>query len=203
MAKIKLTIQELKRQKTSLKRFQRYLPTLTLKKLQLQIEINRVKGLLVKKLDEEKHTTDSIQEWKAVMGEGAGISEIVRIEAIEREIGNVAGVEVPILKGVRFSDLSYDLYIKPTWIDQAVDVLQRLMTLRAEILTLRDQIKPLEEELRTTIQRVNLFEKIKIPETQENIRVIQIFLGDQQTAAVVRGKIAKSKVAKRALLAVP
>lgn len=203
MAKIKLTIQELKRQKTSLKRFQRYLPTLTLKKLQLQIEINRVKGLLVKKLDEEKHSTDSIQEWKAVMGEGAGINEIVRIEAIEREIGNVAGVEVPILKGVRFSDLSYDLYIKPTWIDQAVDVLQRLMTLRAEILTLRDQIKPLEEELRTTIQRVNLFEKIKIPETQENIRVIQIFLGDQQTAAVVRGKIAKSKVAKRALLAVP
>lgn len=203
MAKIKLTIQELKRQKTALKRFQRYLPTLTLKKLQLQIEINRVKGLLVKKLDEEKHSTDSIQEWKAVMGEGAGINEIVRIEAIEREIGNVAGVEVPILKGVRFSDLSYDLYIKPTWIDQAVDVLQRLMTLRAEILTLRDQIKPLEEELRTTIQRVNLFEKIKIPETQENIRVIQIFLGDQQTAAVVRGKIAKSKVAKRALLAVP
>ena len=54
MAKIKLTIQELKRQKTALKRFQRYLPTLILKKLQLQIEINRVKGLLAKKLDEEK-----------------------------------------------------------------------------------------------------------------------------------------------------
>ena len=55
MAKIKLTIQELKRQKTAFKRFQRYLPTLTLKKIQLQIEINKVKSLLAKKLDEEKH----------------------------------------------------------------------------------------------------------------------------------------------------
>lgn len=52
----------------------------------------------------------------------------------------------------------------------------------------------LEQELRSTAQRVNLFEKVKIPEAKENIRVIGIYLGDQQTSAVVRGKIAKKKL---------
>ena len=60
--------------------------------------------------------------------------------------------------------------------------------------TLRRQVELLERELRTTAQRVNLFEKVKIPEAKENIRVIGIYLGDQQTSAVVRGKIAKKKL---------
>jgi V/A-type H+-transporting ATPase subunit D len=47
------------------------------------------------------------------------------------------------------------------------------------------------------MQRVNLFEKIKIPEAVENARRIQVFLGDQQTAAVVRGKLSKLKVGQR------
>ena len=37
-------------------------------------------------------------------------------------------------------------------------------------------------------------EKVKIPEAKENIRVIQVYIGDQQTAAVVRGKISKKKL---------
>jgi V/A-type H+-transporting ATPase subunit D len=40
---------------------------------------------------------------------------------------------------------------------------------------------------------VNLFEKVKIPEGEENIRVIRIFLGDQQTADVARSKLAKGR----------
>jgi V/A-type H+-transporting ATPase subunit D len=37
---------------------------------------------------------------------------------------------------------------------------------------------------------------VKIPETRDNIRIIQIYLGDEQTAAVVRGKIAKKKLVR-------
>ena len=61
---------------------------------------------------------------------------------------------------------------------------------------LKERIKLLEKELRTTTQRVNLFEKVKIPEAKENIRKIGIYLQDQQTSAVVRGKIAKKKLGK-------
>ena len=58
---------------------------------------------------------------------------------------------------------------------------------------LAEQERLIAEELRTTSQRVNLFEKVKIPECKENIRVIKIFLGDEQTAAVARGKLAKKR----------
>ena len=60
------------------------------------------------------------------------------------------------------------------------------------------QIERLNAELRTTTQRVNLFEKVKIPESRQNIKRIRIYLGDQQTAQVVRGKIAKRKVERSA-----
>ena len=66
----------------------------------------------------------------------------------------------------------------------------------ALVKTLQERIDLLQKELRTTVQRVNLFEKVKIPEAKENIRVISIYLQDQQTAAVVRGKIAKRKLVK-------
>ena len=63
---------------------------------------------------------------------------------------------------------------------------------------LRRQQEILEEEMRITIQRIKLFEEIKIPSAKEAIRVISIFLGDQLTAEIVRGKISKAKInAKR------
>ena len=73
-------------------------------------------------------------------------------------------------------------------------LLREIARLDALAKTLRRQVELLEQELRSTAQRVNLFEKVKIPEAKENIRVIGIYLGDQQTSAVVRGKIAKKKL---------
>jgi V/A-type H+-transporting ATPase subunit D len=58
---------------------------------------------------------------------------------------------------------------------------------------LQRQRQLLAEELRLTSQRVNLFEKVMIPRTLDNIRVIRIALGDAQTAAVARAKLAKNK----------
>ena len=199
MAKIKLSLQELKHQRSALKRYQRYLPTLVLKKLQLQIEVNRAKATLEQGLREEAELTEAVQSWIAVLGEEAGLDEILRVEEVEVRQSNVAGVEVPLFEGVRFRESRYDLYTTPFWVDRASEALRPLVRLRAEIMILREQVEALERELRTTIQRVNLFEKIKIPEALDNIRVIQVFLGDQQAAAVARGKIAKGKI--RALTA--
>ena len=203
MSKIKLSTQELKRQKEDLKRYRRFLPTLILKKLQIQIELNSVKSALTKKINDGQELREEIHSWIAVLGEDAGIRSILKIEDLETGSRNVAGVEVPVLKAVRFKQIDYDLYTTPLWVDKAVETLKDLMTVEAEILFLQKQVERLEKELRTTIQRVNLFEKIKIPETINNIRRIQIFLGDQQTAGVVRGKISKSKISKRLVMMQP
>ena len=70
----------------------------------------------------------------------------------------------------------------------------KILSLQCERAIYDEQRRRVTAELQTTSQRVNLFEKVKIPECKEAIRVIKIALGDEQTAAVTRGKIAKSRV---------
>ena len=68
------------------------------------------------------------------------------------------------------------------------------MSLDLEAEVLDEQVRLLSQELRSTTQRVNLFEKVKIPETKANIKKISVYLGDEQVAAVVRSKISKKKL---------
>jgi V/A-type H+-transporting ATPase subunit D len=141
-----------------------------------------------------EHLLESIQEWLAVLAEDVGLADLVKVEQLDTEIGNVAGVEIPIFKSLTFVPIEYDIFAMPLWVDAAIDALKQLLKLDAEVSVLTSQHSRLRDELRTTSQRVNLFEKVKIPETGENIRTIQIYLGDEQTAAVVRGKIAKARL---------
>ena len=197
MAKIRLTKNELKKQKDSLKRFNRYLPTLMLKKQQLQGEI-RLTDLRLKELHSMRENLDeSFRAWIAVFGEtGVFTSDILKITSLKTETGNVAGVSIPIFKGAEFEITRYNLFSTPLWLDKAVDSIKQSLLLELEAEIVEEQRKRLDKELRTTTQRVNLFEKIKIPEAKNNIKKIQVYLGDQQTASVVRGKIAKGNTQK-------
>jgi V/A-type H+-transporting ATPase subunit D len=105
-------------------------------------------------------------------------------------------VNIPIFEDLSFRDIPYDLGSYPLWVDRGIEALKEIAGFDAIITVLEKQIQLLSHELRVTSQRVNLFEKIKIPEAKDNIRRISIALGDQQTAAVVRGKIAKNKLVK-------
>jgi V/A-type H+-transporting ATPase subunit D len=199
MAKIKLTKNELKKQKDSLKMFQRYLPTLMLKKQQLQAEIRTTELKIKEKADERDRLTNAFRAWIAVFGEtGVFTPGLLRITGTKVSEGNIAGVAIPLFEGAEFEVDAYDLTHTPLWIDAAVDRMKQTLLLDLEIKTLEEQRKRLDHELRVTTQRVNLFEKIKIPETRLNIKKIQVYLGDQQTSAVVRGKIAKRGLAKAA-----
>ena len=197
MAKIKLTKNELKKQKDSLKMYSRYLPTLILKKQQLQAEI-RTTEIRLRELREQKKIIDeSFKAWIAVFGEkGIFTKDILKITEIKTAHGNIAGVPIPVFKGAEFKIVSYDLARMPLWLDLAMEKLRQVFLLDLEAEIVEEQRRLLDHELRVTTQRVNLFEKIKIPQTKGNIKKIQIFLGDQQTAAVVRGKIAKRGLAK-------
>ncbi len=196
MAKIKFTKNELKKQKDSLKRFTRYLPTLQLKKQQLQMVIRRVEAELAEKNREYKAAFNTLQNWIEVFGENAGLEKLIEIESLVTDTGNIAGVDIPVFDHLVFKRIKYDLFDKPLWADKGIEKIKELAALKKEISIFEEQIRLLSEELRITTQRVNLFEKVKIPEAKENIRIINIYLGDQQTAAVVRGKIAKKNLVK-------
>jgi V/A-type H+-transporting ATPase subunit D len=195
LAKIKLTKNELKKQKDSLKMYQRYLPTLMLKKQQLQAEIRNTE-LRIRELTWEKEQFDeSCKVWLGVFGEkGVFTPDILKITHVRTALGNIAGVPIPLFQGADFEVFAYDLARTPLWLDTAVVKMKQVLLLDIEAKTLEEQRRRLDHELRVTTQRVNLFEKIKIPETKGYIKKIQIYLGDQQTAAVVRGKIAKRGV---------
>ena len=79
----------------------------------------------------------------------------------------------------------------------AANHIEQAMKLDLEAEVLDEQVRLLEAELLSTSQRVNLFEKVKIPETEENIKKISIYMADQQVNAVVRSKISKRKIAQR------
>jgi len=196
MAKIKFTKNELKKQKELLRRFTRFLPTLQLKKQQLQFEIGKIERAINEVSLKVQALGKRIEPWIDVFAANAGLSEFFGVEKIDTEVGNVAGVDMPVFKAVNFKEKEYDLFRTPLWVDAALIVCKEMIVLRARLAVYSRQQAVLKEELRITTQRVNLFEQVKIPEAKENIRVIRIYLGDVQTAEVVRGKIAKAKIGK-------
>ena len=197
MAKIGLTKNELKKQRDSLKRFNRYLPMLQLKKLQLQADIVRVDNFINKLNAEINAIKENLHPWIDVFAEEIDLARLIKFNNTITETSNVAGIDIPLFVNIEFQKTEYDYLTTPLWVDKAIQVLSEIMTLTSKMLIFKKQRTILKEELRITSQRVNLFEKVKIPEAIENIRVIQIRLGDLQIANVVRGKIAKDKIEER------
>ncbi|MBR5527932.1 MAG: V-type ATP synthase subunit D, partial [Clostridia bacterium] len=198
MAKIKLTKNELKVQKDALKMYRRYLPTLTLKKQQLQAEIRTIEAKAIAVREQRRALENGFSEWIAVFSETEAFPQgIIRVSNIRKGTGNIAGVEIPTFMGADFSRGDYDLYSTPLWVDIAANHMEKAMSLDLEAQVLDEQVRLLEAELLSTSQRVNLFEKVKIPETLENIKKISIYMADQQVSAVVRSKISKRKIALR------
>jgi V/A-type H+-transporting ATPase subunit D len=201
MAKIKLTKNELKNQREALKRYTRYLPTLELKKIQLVNEIRMITQQIEKIQNEIRRFEQEVFLWVAVFGEDIDISSFFSLEKVIITTGNIAGIDIEIFENAIFTDEEYDLFMTPLWIDRGIAACKERITQEIRIRILKQQIEVLRQELRITIQRINLFEKVKIPETRENIRIIRIYLGDMMTAEVVRGKISKSKIQQKRELA--
>ncbi|MCX6559458.1 MAG: V-type ATP synthase subunit D [Candidatus Aminicenantes bacterium] len=194
MAKAQLTKSGLKREQDDLKRYLRFLPTLELKKLQLLAEIRRVRARIEQLERESLEREKEIRPWAAVFAEETEMADWIRVSRVRTSLGNIAGIGIPILEDIEFEAACYDLRGTPLWVDRALPIVREEVRLRLLIGVALEQQAILRRELRTTIQRIKLFEEVKIPEAREAIRAIQIFLGDLRTAEVVRGKIAKAKI---------
>ena len=199
MAKIKLTKNELKLQRDGLKRFQRYLPTLQLKKQQLQLEMRQARERVASLTEEQQ---SNLAENASLLALLAGTDEQMLETAFQVQewrvgLRNVAGTDVPIFESLEMKLQEQDLFESPLWLDDALELLRKQSELRLRLLLAQEQLAKIDEELHVVTQRVNLFEKVKIPAAQENIRRINIYIGDQQTNSVVRSKIAKAKCQAR------
>jgi len=194
--KIRLTRPELKRQRDALARFERFLPMLKLKQQQLQLTLREVNENRRRAAAEADAARGVFEPYQAVLADVAGVNvtKLAECEQVRTGRLNVAGVNIPVFEEAVFPEAVYSLFATPPWVDRALADLRTLNRHLAEVEILEKQFQLLHRELTKIIQRVNLFEKVKIPEAREIIRVIRIKLGDQMTAAVGRAKIAKAKI---------
>ena len=195
MAKIKLTKTELKAQTDALKRFQRFLPMLQLKKQQLQGEIAGIVQKAEETSAKERAIRAGLDRWVGLFATDEGlIAGLVKVREVKTGTANVAGVAIPTFERIDTDVKEVDTWSTPAWVDDAVETTTQVLSLQCERAIYEEQRRLVEMELQLTSQRVNLFEKVKIPECKEAIRRIKIAIGDEQTAAVTRGKIAKGRV---------
>ena len=192
--KIKFTQGELKRQRDALRQYERYLPTLQLKKQQLQLEIVHQQSALKERKNSLSEKEKSAENWLGLLVEAQKIRQWLIPEKIITAKKNITGVDVPVFERVDFEPAEYDLFLTPLWVDAGLETLREMVSLQEEIRVIEKGLSILKHELRITTQRVNLFEKVKIPEAQEAIRRIKIYISDQMTNAVCRSKIAKNKI---------
>ena len=196
--KIKLTRPELKHQRDALSRFKRYLPMLKLKQQQLQIVVRGIVAAVGKAAEALQAARSTFEPYQAILSDLAGVNirELSKPSRIKTGSDNVAGVIVPVFESVEFPSASYSLFATAAWTDGALADLKEINRHQAKLDVLREVRKLLQRELTKVIQRVNLFDKVMIPEATEIIRRIRIHLGDEMTAAVGRAKIAKNKITR-------
>jgi V/A-type H+-transporting ATPase subunit D len=192
-----LSKSNLKSQRDQVKLYRRFLPSLELKRQQLQAAWKTSKTELAQIQSEVERAHAGLQSLYPLVGGStidiAKMDHWVRLTRVELQTENVAGTAVPKLGQIVLEVSPYSRLVMPFWFDALTDALKEMVQLRLQLSVARQRTESLAAALRRITQRVNLFEKVLIPRAEENIRRIVIFLSDQERAAVVRSKIAKSR----------
>jgi V/A-type H+-transporting ATPase subunit D len=197
MTKVAINKSSLAQQRHQLRLFERFLPSLDLKRQQLLTEQKTAQRLLA----EAEQNVDQLTRSLTGLLEPLGAYEIdlaglVSIDSVVVEEENIVGARLPIAREVRFKTAEYSMLAKPSWVDFLVEHLQQMCTMRVHLQVRRERVARLNQQVRRITQRVNLFEKVLIPRVKENLKRIQIGLAEMERTAVVRSKIAKKKHAR-------
>lgn len=194
MARLQLNKSSLATQSKSLRTFQRFLPSLDLKRKQLMSQRSQARQAVA----DNCNTINEIEEHVAntmpmLANEEVIVEDLIVLKKIEIGMENLVGTQLPTLLMVEIETKPYSMMSLPHWVDNAVAQLKTVLELKMKLKVNIRRLELLDAAVNTITQRVNLFEKVLIPQTRENIKRIKIYLSDEQMAAVVRSKIAKRK----------
>ena len=200
MSRVSLSKSSLAKQNRALQTYERYLPSLDLKRKQIMIE--RAKEVVA-----QGETRGSIAALRERVAEGLPmlanreieLPDLVRVKGARLGEENLLGTRLPVLEALDLVKRDYGFLSLPHWVDTLVDALSEMLTLQAQLALHDRRLVLLDEALRKVTQRVNLFDKVLIPRTRANIKRIKVHLSDAERAAIVRSKIAKQKRLKEAL----
>lgn len=194
MARLALNKSSLQNERRKLQNFERFLPSLDLKRRQLMAE-------RAKAVEELRQAEDALRKFEGGIGDllpmlsnrEVDLTGLVQVSSLTHDVENVVGVRLPRLTGFDVELKAYSRLGRPQWVDGVAHRLKESVALHLRVRFGRRRVEILNRAVERTTQRVNLFEKVLIPRTRQNIRYIQIQLGDAERAAVVRSKVAKKK----------
>lgn len=158
------------------------------------MEINQHRIIFNKLTLEKDNIIKGLKSWVSLLSADFFWEDFIELKEISIFKKSIAGIELTFFEKIEIAKRNCDFMICPLWVSDIIETFEKLFKLEAEIRYLEIAQSLLEEELRITAQRVNLFKEIKIPESESIIKKIRIFLGDQQTAAIGRAKLAKRKI---------
>jgi V/A-type H+/Na+-transporting ATPase subunit D len=192
MGKLVLSKSGLQKQRENMRLYERVLPSLELKRMQLTSELKRARQALVDVQAETEKRLREVSLQLPMLADGeTDLAGLVQVESVDIQEENVVGVRLPRLVGIQCRITDYAMLARPHWVDMLVAQLERMVTQKALVQVTADRVRLLEVASRKVTQRTNLFEKILIPRAKDNIRKIRIYLADADRASVVRSKITK------------
>ena len=198
MGKAILSKSGLQKERDNLHLYRKVLPSLDLKRRQLLGEQKKAEHQLAEIEGQFEGFPDRVaRELPMLATDAVKLEGLLTVREIRTGLENVVGVKLPVLEELDFEVADYSLLGKPHWVDLAIRRLRDYAELKARHEVARERVEILRKAARKITQRVNLFDKILIPEAEGNIKRIQIYLADAERAAVVQSKIAKTKGRKR------
>ncbi|MFP4164932.1 MAG: V-type ATP synthase subunit D [Chitinispirillaceae bacterium] len=169
------------------------LPTLVAKESALRIEVKKARKVVQEYEFQIEEKLASIAQtdrlWREIP-EG-----LISISKVNIQVKKIAGVKTPVLEGVDFSVSRYSLLSHPAWVPEGLELLKSIAELKIGLELGRKKLEILEYARKKTTQKVNLYEKVQIPEYNDAIRRIKRFLEDEENLAKSSQKILKTKTA--------
>ncbi len=197
-ARMALNKSALQKERERLNLYQRLLPSLELKRMQLTGELGKAEQLLAQSSQKVAHQKAEVAKKLPMLADKKiDVAGLVKIRTLLTREENVVGVKLPQLADLTFAVHKYSLLVKPHWVDMLVKQLQIMAKLNILNQIAQERVRRLQQAVRRLTQRVNLFKNILIPQAKQNIQKIRIFLGDAERAAVVRSKLAKAMHIKK------
>ena len=131
----------LKQRRDQLAMFERFLPSLDLKRQQLIADLQRSKRILSETENEIEALLDSQRGLFSLLGASEqDLSDLVTIEEQVVTEENVLGVRLPLLGEVRFRVKEYSMLAKPFWVDFLVELLQKMALLQLRLRNERTRV---------------------------------------------------------------
>jgi V/A-type H+-transporting ATPase subunit D len=172
------------------------LPTLKAKETALRSEIVKVKNQLEKVNESYILLIESQSQHSRIWME---YPSLLSIKNINIEKKNIAGVKIPKLKDIDFHIRDYSLFGNRAWVPGATVVLKNMATTNIRIQLIQKELQILNLARKKTTQKVNLYEKVQIPQFNEAIQKIKRFLEDEENLTRSAQKIIKTKKEKELL----